>query len=122
MLQIKDHPTKATVYRAGDTWIRQYKSMHDLIHDAGKIDSSVASGTFERGATGWGGGHDDVPGTLARSATGCHCLTQTSTSSSKHSATSSAPLPRLWTLPKSVASGVELTSAWRSHQDVPHLQ
>lgn len=71
MLQIKDHPTKATVYRAGDTWIRQYKSMHDLIHDAGKIDSSVASGTFERGCDWtWGGGHDDVPGTLRKIGNG----------------------------------------------------
>ena len=116
MLQIKDHPTKATVYRAGDTWIRQYKSMHDLIHDAGKIDSSVASGTFERGCDWtWGGGHDDVPGTLRKMATGC-LPTQTSTSSSKHSATSRRRQGHGHR--QSRGKRRRLTSAWAAHQDV----
>ena len=113
MLQIKDHPTKATVYRAGDTWIRQYKSMHDLIHDAGKIDSSVASGTFERGCDWtWGGGHDDVPGTLRKIGNGLPLPDADFDKFEQAQRDFKRAAAKAMDMPKSVASGVELTSAW----------
>ena len=89
-----NHPTKATVYRAGDTWIRQYKSMRP--HPRRWQDRSTLP-AFRAGCDWtWGGGTTMCPA-HSKLATGCHCLTQTSTSSSKHSATSSAPPLRPWT-------------------------
>lgn len=72
MLPIKlNRQTKSTVYRSDNTWIRQYKSMHDLIHDAGAINPRIRKGTYKSGSEWtWGSGKNDVPGTLHKIGNG----------------------------------------------------